>query len=176
MTAPEFARPIRLDTIGAEPRAVRIEADEAERRALAARFGLLALASLEVEATLVRDRDVVRAQGRIVGAATQACVATGEPVPARVEEPFALRFVPAREDGDEIELDEDDLDTLPYLGGAIDLGEAAAQGFALALDPFPRSAGADAALRAAGVLSEEEAEQARREASPFAALKVLKRD
>jgi uncharacterized metal-binding protein YceD (DUF177 family) len=176
MTVPEFARPVRIDTVGAEPRTLRIVADEAERRALATRFGLLALDALEAEASIVRDGETVRAEGRITGAATQACVATGEPVPARIDEPFALRFVPEREDGEEIELDEGDLDTLPYTGGAIDLGEAAAQGFALALDPFPRSAGADGALRAAGVLTEEEAEEARREASPFAALKALKRD
>jgi hypothetical protein len=39
----------------------------------------------------------------------------------------------------------------------------------LALDPYPRSAGADAALKEAGVLSEIEA-------GPFAALAKLKRD
>ena len=38
---------------------------------------------------------------------------------------------------------------------------------ALSLDPYPRSAGADAALKEAGVLTEEEA-------SPFAALAALK--
>jgi uncharacterized metal-binding protein YceD (DUF177 family) len=173
----EFARPVRLDTLGTEPRLLRIAADEGERRALAARFGLLALDRLEAEARLARDGDVVRADGRITGAATQACVATGEPVPALVDEAFALRFVPEiASGGEEFELDEGDLDTLVYAGGAVDLGEAAAQGFALALDPFPRSVGADAALREAGVLTEEEAEEARREASPFAALKALKRD
>ena len=56
---------------------------------------------------------------------------------------------------------------MPLEGGAIDLGEAAAETMALALDPFPRAAGAEAALRAAGVLSEEEA----RPANAFAALK-----
>ena len=39
---------------------------------------------------------------------------------------------------------------------------------ALVVDPFPRSAGADAALREAGVLTEAEA-------SPFAALAKLKK-
>jgi hypothetical protein len=49
-----------------------------------------------------------------------------------------------------------------------------AQGFSLALDPFPRVADAEERLRAAGVKSEEEAEEARIESSPFAALKALK--
>ena len=42
MTAPEFSRPVRIDTLGAAPRNVAIEADEAERAALARRFGLIA--------------------------------------------------------------------------------------------------------------------------------------
>ncbi|MBN9990995.1 hypothetical protein JND45_16805, partial [Listeria monocytogenes] len=52
------------------------------------------------------------------------------------------------------------LDTMPYDGAAIDLGEAAAETMALALDPFPRGPNAAAALRAAGVISEEEAKPA----------------
>jgi uncharacterized metal-binding protein YceD (DUF177 family) len=177
MTAPEFSRPVGLDTLGAEPRRVRVEADEAERAALAARFGLIAIARLEAEAGLSRDGDAVLADGRVTGEATQACVATGEPVAARIDEPLSLRFVPETDEAaGDLELDEGDLDTVAYAGGAIDLGEAAAQGFALALDPFPRSAGAEARLRAAGVLTEDEAEEARREASPFAALKALRRD
>jgi uncharacterized metal-binding protein YceD (DUF177 family) len=126
-------------------------------------------------ATIRREGQKVWAEGRFKAQAVQSCVATGEPVPALVDEPFALRFDPA--DGpdseEEMELDEADLDILAYEGGAIDLGEAVAQGFALALDPFPRAAGADAALREAGVKSEAEAEAERIAASPFAALKGL---
>jgi hypothetical protein len=40
--------------------------------------------------------------------------------------------------------------------GIIDLGEAAAETMALALDPFPRSPGAAAALKEAGVIGEDE--------------------
>src|SRR3546814_10611416 len=40
---PEFSRAIRLDTIGEQPRRIEIEADAAERAALAARFGLIAI-------------------------------------------------------------------------------------------------------------------------------------
>jgi len=53
-------------------------------------------------------------------------------------------------------------------GAAIDLGGAIADTLALALDPYPRSAAAETALREAGVLSEEEA-------GPFAALAQLKK-
>ena len=53
-------------------------------------------------------------------------------------------------------------------GAAIDLGSAIADTLALTLDPYPRSAGAEAPLKEAGVLSEEQA-------GPFAALAKLKK-
>lgn len=175
--APEFSRPVRLDELGGEPRLITIAADEAERAALAARFGLIAVARLEADATLHRDGVLVLAKGRLRAVATQSCVATGEPVPARMDEPFTLRFEPGVEGRpEEQELDEGDLDVIIYEGGAVDLGEAVAQGLALALDPFPRVADAETYLRAAGVVTEEEAEGTALEASPFAALKGLSRD
>ncbi len=173
---PEFARAFRLDGIGGEPRAVHIEAGETERAALAERFGLVSIARLEADATLRREGARVWAEGVLRGQAVQSCVATGDPIPARVEERFTLRFDPEGEAkaDEELELDEADLDVLPYEGGAIDLGEAVAQGFSLALDPFPRVADADERLRAAGVATEDDAETQRIAASPFAALKGLK--
>jgi len=165
---PEFSRTFRLDELGGS-RAVSIAAEEGERAALAARFGLLDIDRLEATAELTRDGDTVTATGRLEGEVTQACVASGEPVPARIVEDFALRFVPlgAGLEGDEIELAEGDLDQLDYEGSSVDLGEAVAQTMALALDPFPRAPGAEEKLRAAGVLGEEDA-------SPFAVLKALK--
>jgi uncharacterized metal-binding protein YceD (DUF177 family) len=173
---PEFSRPYRLDSIGGEPRRVAIEADEAERAALAARFGLPSIDALTAEAEIRREGEQVWATGRLKARAVQSCVATGDPVPASVDERFALRFDPVGtpEREEEVELDEADLDILGYDGGAIDLGEAVAQGFALALDPFPRAPRAEAMLREAGVKSEEDAEADRLAASPFAALKGLK--
>ena len=166
---PEFARPFRLDELGGAPRAVSIAADEDERAALAARFGLIGIERLEATAELAREGDIVTATGRLEADVAQACVASGEPVPAKIAEDFALRFVPAggQPDAEEVELEESDLDEIDYEGGSIDLGEAVAQTMALALDPFPRAAGADEKLREAGVLGEEDA-------GPFAALKALK--
>ena len=67
-----------------------------------------------------------------------------------------------------LELSELDCDMLPHDGKTIDLGEAIAETLALALDPYPRSADAEARLRAAGVIDEEAARAA---GSPFAGLK-----
>ena len=165
----DFAHRLVLDQIRDGDR-LDIVADDDERRAVADRLGLLNLDRFEAHAILSRDGQKVRANGRLRAALGQSCVATGEPVPAHVDEAFELRFVPEPRGAsadDEIELGEDDLDTIFHDGSAIDLGSAIADTLALSLDPYPRSAGADAALKEAGVLTEEEA-------SPFAALAALK--
>ncbi len=157
---PEFSRLERVDTIGEEPRTVRIEADESERRRLAGRFALIAVERLTGEFVLRRDAMGVLVEGRVEAAVTQACSVTGDPIAATVDEPVALRFVEPSEHAEETELADDSLDTIEIEGGAIDLGEAAAETMALALDPYPRSPAAEAALREAGVKSEDEVENA----------------
>jgi len=169
MTAPEFSRAVPLESIGEAPRRIDIEADEVERAALARRFGLVAIDRLAAEAELVREAAEVTATGRIEAAVMQSCVVTGAPVEARLDELFSIRFQPLSESGpdDEIELGESELDVTFYEGGAIDLGEAAAETLALALDPYPRSPDAETVLKEAGVKSEEEA-------GPFGALAALR--
>jgi uncharacterized metal-binding protein YceD (DUF177 family) len=165
---PEFSRSIRLDTIGDTPRPIAVEASEEERVALARRFALVELGRLEAEGTVHRDGETVLVDGRLRAKATQSCVASGEPVGAAIDTPFNLRFVPEESElPEERELSPEDCDTLTYAGGAIDLGEAVAETLAVMLDPYPRSPDAEATLKAAGVVAEEEA-------GPFAALKVLR--
>jgi uncharacterized metal-binding protein YceD (DUF177 family) len=166
---PEWSRPEKIDTIGEREKPVAIEAQVEERQALAARFGLLAIDALSAALVVRRDAMGILVTGRVRASVVQACSVTGEPVPARVDEPVALRFVAPVEPGgdEEIELSEDSLDTIEIEGGAIDLGEAAAETMALSLDPFPRSPHAAAALKEAGVISEDEA-------GPFGALAGLK--
>jgi len=170
----EFSRLYRLDALSDEPRRVEIEAGPDEREALARRFGLVAVDSLAAEAELRRSGEAVTAVGSLRAQVVQSCVASAEPVEAEVAEDFRVDFRPLPADGrpeEEVELGEGELDVTFYEGGAIDLGEAAAQTLLLGLDPYPRSPAAEAALREAGVKSEEEA---RIESSPFAALKGLK--
>lgn len=169
MSAPEFSRPVALDTIGQAPRELTIEANEEERAALARRFDLVALDRLTASLRLSRDGEDVRVEGRIAAAVTQSCVATGEPVAAALDAPFSLIFRRghAPRPDEEIELGEGEMDVVFFDGGVIDVGEAAAETLALGLDPYPRAPGADEALEAAGVKSEEDA-------GPFAALARLK--
>lgn len=162
MSTPEFSRLQRIDTIGEGERSVTIAADAAERAALATRFGLLAIDTLEAAFRVKRDAAGIVARGRVQAAVVQACSVTDDPLPVMIDEEVALRFVTEQEAAaeEEIELDLDALDTMAYDGTGVDLGEAAAETMALALDPFPRGPNAAAALRAAGVVSEEEAKPA----------------
>lgn len=165
----DFAHRLALDQIRDGDR-LDLTADAEECAAIAGRLGLLSLDRLEAHAVLSRDGQKVRATGRLKAAVKQACVATGVSVPAPIDEPFELSFMPEPKLGgpdDEIELSQADLDTIFHDGSAIDLGGAITDTLALALDPYPRSAEADSALKEAGVISEEEA-------GPFAALAALK--
>ena len=169
MTPPEFSRPQRIDAIGDRPHSVAITAEPGERAALAARFGLVSIDALAAQFAVGREAGSILVTGEVTAAVIQACVVTDDPVPTRIAERVTLRFVP--EEGgavaDEIELADDALDTIEYQGNAIDLGEAAAETLALALDPFPRGPRAAEALREAGVIAEGEA-------GPFGALASLR--
>ena len=148
-------------------RTIAIEADADERRRLAGRFGLVGIDRLEARFAVRREGDAIVATGTVSADVTQSCSVTAEPLSTTVEEAVSLRFVEEFAEADDVELSEDALDTLPIEGGAIDVGEAAAETMALALDPFPRGPGAQQALRAAGVVGEEDV-------GPFAALSALK--
>ena len=164
-----FTHPLRLDQIGQGMR-VDINPSADECADIARRLMIESLDRLEAHAVLTRDGERVHVEGRVLASLRQACVVTGEPVAASVDEPFALDILPepkeARPD-EEIELRPDDCDIMFHDGFAIDLGAAVVDSLALALDPYPRSAGAEAALKEAGVISEEEA-------GPFAALAALR--
>lgn len=165
-----FAHHLKLDQIGDGER-IDLVADDAERRVIADRLDLPALNRLEAHATLSRHGAQVRAEGRIAATLEQSCVVTGDPVAAHIDEPFSLLFMPEPRGAgpdDEVELGAQDCDIIFHDGAAIDLGSAISDTLALSIDPYPRSAGADSALRQAGVLSEEQA-------SPFAALAKLKK-
>lgn len=167
----EFSRPIRVDQIGKMGTSNPIAADAVERAALMQRFGLLALDRLEADYSIGTENGVIIARGHVRASLAQPCVATGTAVPEQVDTDFILRFVvdgsDVAPDSEELELDAQDCDTIGYDGQIIDMGEAMAETVALAMTPYPRAPDADAVLREAGVLSEEQA-------SPFAALLALK--
>ena len=167
----DFGHHIQLASIRDGDR-LDLVADEAERQAVKDRLGLAGLERLDAHVVLSRDGEAIHANGRVQAALNQSCVITGEPVAALVDEAFELAFLPepdGKHADDEVELGEEECDVIFHDGAVIDLGSAIADTLALNLDPYPRSAGADAALKEAGIMTEEEA-------SPFAALAALKRD
>ena len=167
MSRPEFSRPV--DRRHLPPHSVELVAGEAERQALAARFGLVAIERLEATVSLETNGDAVNARGSLSADVVQSCAVTGDDLPVTISEPFAVRFVPesAAED-QEVELTSEELDEIPYAETAFDLGEAVAQSLALAIDPYATGPGADEVRKEKG-LSDEAA------SGPFAALAALKK-
>ncbi|MDI1296058.1 MAG: DUF177 domain-containing protein, partial [bacterium] len=146
LPTPEFSRPVRVDQVSKLAGTVTIVADAAERAGLMRRFGLLALDRLEADYLLAEENGVLFARGRARATLAQPCVASGMPVPESIDTDFVLRFLAGEEglpDGEEMELDVEDCDTIGYSGNIIDMGEAVAETVALAMAPYPRSPDAD---------------------------------
>lgn len=166
----EFSRPYDAARLPSEPQ--DLVATPTECAALATRFGLVAVKSLDARVTLAADGRAVRASGRLRADIVQSCAVSGEDLPVRIDEEVALRFVPELAAPDpevEVELDAADLDEIAMEHNRFDLGEALAQTLALAIDPYAVGPGAAEARRKAGLLGEGEA-------GPFGALKGLLKD
>lgn len=155
MSAPEFSREIDIRSLSSKP--VQIEADEAERAALARRFLLVAVKSLAAEVTLEDTGDAIIAKGRLHADIVQSCAVSGEDLPVMIDEKLHLRFVEGEEvfsPDEEVELDEAELDDIPFDGQVIDLGEAMAQTLALSVDPYAIGPNAEAARVKHGLIEE----------------------
>ncbi len=140
-----------------------------ERAALARRFDLVELGALEAAVRLRRARAgrYVEIDGALKAAVVQSCVVTLDPVPAALDERFGLMLGPIggadAPEGGELIVDLDEPE--PLDGDAIDISELVAQQLSLALDPYPRSAGAADAVADAAAAGDRPA------ASPFAVLR-----
>lgn len=136
---PEFSRPVSLGRVGGEPFHQHIAANAAERAALARRFGLVSLDRFEAEVELAREPGGTILLGAAFEAEfAQECIVTLDPVAGSVSERFALRYGPPEAE-ETAPSGDDDPAFEPLDGAAIDIGEAVAQEFSLALPPFPRA-------------------------------------
>jgi uncharacterized metal-binding protein YceD (DUF177 family) len=172
----EFSRPVTADRIGTNWATYDLDATEAERAALARRFGLIAIDRLVGQARLKRGRggEVIEFQAHLEASVRQACIVSLEPVPEEIDEDFSLDFAsyPDGEGPDDHDLEAPE----PIENGVIDLGEVLAQQLALALDPYPRAAGAEIPdvyrgdPEATDTLDDPE-----NKPNPFAALEALKK-
>ncbi len=165
----EFSRLVPLERVKRHEVREHIAADDAERKALAARFGLIGLESLVADVRLRRHGKgpLVEVSGRWSAEVVQACVVSLEPVRSKLEESFTSLYSSELETSEEIFVDIEAEDQPEPIGPeGIDIGEAVAQQLALALDPYPRLA---------GVQLPDGRDESEPTAGPFAALKVLKR-
>ena len=144
------------------PKPITLEANAEERKALARRFGLVAIERLRgrsrarsrrrggdgARPAVGRDRAELRGLGRgPAGEDRRAARACASCPNAPVTE-------------EEIELAENELDEIPFGAHAFDLGEAVAQSLALAIDPYATGPEAERVRKEEG-LSDEAAERAR---------------
>jgi len=168
MSASEFSRMVDVRTAGQE--ALVLKASTEEAAALARRFDLVAIRNLRAELSLAVDGANVTASGMLMGSIVQSCAISGEDLPMTIKEKVDLRFVPAHAiEAEELELEEGDLDEIPYQGTTFDLGEAIAQSLALAIDPYATGPQADLAREKAGLSTPEAS-------GPFGVLQALKKD
>ncbi|MEP2736663.1 MAG: DUF177 domain-containing protein [Erythrobacter sp.] len=158
----ELERPIKSRALPSD--AIVVEADTAERAALAVRFELAEVAHLRAEVSLESDGNAVRASGTLQADVTQVCAVSAEEFAVNIAEEIAFRFIPESETATldheaegadiEVELSDEDCDEITYSGDAFDLGEAIAQSLGLAIDPYAEGPNADAAREKAGIVDE----------------------
>jgi len=158
----ELSRPFALDRIGAAGAEVVVEAGPDELAPLGRRLMIPAVNRLLCRFRLRRAGDaVIAATGTLEAEVVRECVLTLDEFPQEMREDFTVEFVPSGSETDDP--DPESPDQIPYEGGAIDLGEAAVEQLALALDPYPKKPGAEESP-----LGEEE------QPGPFAGLAALR--
>lgn len=165
MAEPEFHRPVPVDRLPAQEHSV--VATPGECAALARRMAIPAVLSLTCRFRLRAEAGgIVLAEGALSARVVRDCVVSLDPFEMDVAERFRVRFVPTVMEPEDEEgwLDPAEDDEIGYGGSTVDLGEAAAEQLALALDPYPRKPGAE--------MPEEGGED---RLSPFAALARLRR-
>jgi hypothetical protein len=169
---PEFSRLIAVDRVPPEGMIERISAGEDECRALAERFGLIAIHDLSALLRLEPwRRGGIKVTGRFDARVEQTCVVTLEPFEESLGEDITHFFAGQNAPGPRpiihsvVSLEEDDTDVIS--GGSIDLGELVAESLGLALDPYPRKPGVE-------FTSSATAGEKGKSQSPFAALQSLK--
>jgi hypothetical protein len=172
---PEFQHRIDVSVASRRKVALTFAATPAECAAIARHLGLVSLDSLTGAATVRPWREGFAVDGHLTARVTQTCVVTLDPVSSEIGQEFERLYLPpdafARErrgtETREIEIDATEGEVPEVLAGReIPLGDILVEELSLALDPFPRAAGAEVELP-----SDAEAVP-----HPFAALARLRRD
>jgi hypothetical protein len=169
MTSGSLSLSVRADEIPAGGRHFRVEANAAERVALAQDLGIPEVAALTAQLEVrPLGAGAYSVRGTLAAAVVQTDVVTLEPVPQTVSEAIDLTLVAAEgvagvAPSGPAESDVPDV----FHGGRIALGALAREHLALGLDPYPRAPG----VEFPGHIEDDSAA----DASPLAALAKLKK-
>ena len=163
MIETKFSRPARVEPLPRDGLKIEIEANAAERSALARINDLPGIERLSASFRVTKWRRGVQVEGELSARVTQTCVVSLEPFDVDIDEPIDVKFLPAEAMPTDPEslADEDAPDEL--VDGKVDLGALASEFLTLALDPYPRKP---------GVAFEPPQELKERE-SPFSGLRAL---
>lgn len=164
---------IRLDSMPVTGRDVDVSPTAEERAAIAAQLGVTSVDAIAVHLHAVRFRGGIRVTGRLTGVVTQPSVVTLEPMSQEISEPVDRIFLPggekefaARANAEIfVDLEGDDVPD-HFEGNEADLSDLIVETLALAVDLYPREAGAS--LDEAGLKPDLD------NVSPFAVLQSLK--
>lgn len=140
---PELSRPVRVEKISPNGVEETIVASPREREALAKRFDLVEVKSLEAKLRVTPKHAGLdfAVTGNVAADVVQRCVASLEPLSTHIDQAIDTHFAASADAGHgnaERDLDEEDME--PIEGGIIDLGELTAQHLGLGLNPYPRKA------------------------------------
>jgi uncharacterized metal-binding protein YceD (DUF177 family) len=144
-----YSVPLPVATLPPQGDVRRVEADAAARLKIAQAYDLAAIERFVIDARMTPDgKGGVHVTGGVDANVIYTCVVTLEQFPAQLREPFDMRFVApklrqAKDKLIEIDFSADDEDPPEEIeNGLIDLAAVALEFFGLALDPYPRKAGA----------------------------------
>lgn len=137
----EFSHVIMLDELPKGGRRFELQANEDERAAAARRLGVLAVDALSGEVRVAATKKRFEISGKAVATLKRECVVSLEEIEEVIDEQFDVSFL--REVEAQTEEEEISLETPEFHAEAqFDLGDLLLQQVSLAMDPFPRKAGA----------------------------------
>lgn len=175
--AAPLARPVAVGRLSRrQPTPFRIEAEAAERAALADFLGVARVDRLSFEGVIApAGTEGWQVSGRLVAALEQTCVVSLAPVPVRHDAELERLYLPeaATPPVREVIVAPDEADEPDLFTTSIDPVALALESLALMLDPYPRAEGAElgrAAFAPPGVAPIDD-----EELRPFAGLAALKR-
>lgn len=152
-----FHREISTTDLSREGRQFTFKASEVECAEIATFLGISALQSLSATLAVRRwRRQGVAVEGVLHAKAVQECVVTLHPVEEEIDEPISLRFelresrqrAPRAAADNEIFVDPEAADPPELFDGpGLDLGPYLVEFLAMALNPYPRAAGAELTQR-----------------------------